>query len=613
MAAGRQPDSRQVMAPNEALREALELSRLEKQHAGCRLQLETGKYLLEQSRFDLAEFCFDEAIRTRPIDAPLLVETLIAKAELHRRRNALGRADICLDKALECLGTAPAAKSLLGFLWKKRGDVALTDGRTEDALAAYTKARDEFAEQKSADQEAVVAFLAGGVALGRLDNELALRLYRAAASKWDVPEAALPARMGELSALAALHRTDEALEKCRELGDAIAEAHVPRSQRRQFVLQVGEIEALDYALRGDLAKAIETLRTCLPIAPLEVQACHYARLAEWFFALGQAETAVAHADEAQNLCRRMGKELPGVLLSVSRLELMRGNVHASEQRLFEAQVEVPSGPTAGGSLDCDLHQMSLHLAKGELVLAEELAHRLRERLSLCDPKPLAYASVLNTLGSISQLQGSLDQAESLHREALGIAALLHAPLEHARSLASLADAEACRSTDGGKASAYLDEAIAIVSRCGLKLVEHAFLVQRVTLACRADDSIDRPLERLSELLVAGYKFQSMALDLQTLLSLGVLNWQRLEEPSTALSYLDDAVEIAGASGQRLCEILARGLRGGVLQDLGETREAKDALEQVLRDMQDLGLDIAARHEFGERYHDLGGFWFSGLR
>jgi tetratricopeptide (TPR) repeat protein len=514
---------------------------------------------------------------------------------------------------LECLGTAPAAKSLLGFLWKKRGDVALSDGRTEDALAAYMKARDEFAEQKCVDQEATVAFLAGGVALGRLENELALRLYRAAESKWEVPEAALPARIGEVGALTSLHRTEEALEKCRELGDAIAEAHVPRSRKRQFVLQVGELEALNYALRGNLAKAIEALRTCLPIAPLEEQACHYARLAEWFFALGQAERAAAHAEEAQNLCRRMGKELPGVLLSVSRLELMRGNVQASEQRLFEAQVELPGGSPAGGNLDCDLHQTSLHLAKGELVLAEELAHRLRERLSLCDPKPLAYASVLNTLGAIYQLRGSLDEAEGLHREALGIAAALHAPLEHARSLASLADTEASRSSDGGEALAYLGEATAIVSRCGLKLVEHAFLVQRETLACRAEQDVDREVERLSELLAAGYRFQSTALDLQTLLSLGVFNWQRLEDHSTALSYFDDAVEIATESGQQFCEILARGLRGGVLQDLGETREAKEVLEGVLQRMEEVGLDIAAKHEFGERYHDLGGFWFQGLR
>jgi tetratricopeptide (TPR) repeat protein len=514
---------------------------------------------------------------------------------------------------MECLGTDPAVKSFLGLVWKKRGDVALTDGRTEHALAAYTEARHAFAEQNAGGQEATVAFLAGGVALELLQYELALQQYRDAASRWKAPEAALPARVGELSALTALHRTEESLERCRELGEAIVGAHLPRRQKRELLLRVSEKEFHNYALRGDLAKATEVLQTCLPIAPLEEQACHYATLAEWFFALGQAERSAAHAEEAQNLCRRMGKELPGVLLSVSRLELMRGNVHASEQRLFEAQVELPGGSPAGGNLDCDLHQTSLHLAKGELDLAEELAHRLRERLSLCDPKPLACASVLNTLGAISQLRGSLDEAESLHREALGIAALLHAPLEHARSLSSLADTEASRSSDGGEALAYLGEATAIVSRCGLKLVEHAFLVQRETIACRAADDVDLALERLSELLRTGYKFQSTALDLQTLLSLGVLNWQRLEEPSTALSYLDDAVEIAGASGQRLCEILARGLRGGVLQDLGETREAKDALEQVLREMEDLGLDIAARHEFGELYHDLGGLWFPGLR
>jgi tetratricopeptide (TPR) repeat protein len=264
-------------------------------------------------------------------------------------------------------------------------------------------------------------------------------------------------------------------------------------------------------------------------------------------------------------------------------------------------------------LDCDLHRLSLHVAKGELVLSQELAHRLKERLGLHEPKPLAYASILNTLGSISQLRGSLDEAESLHREALSIADRLRAPLEHARSLAGLADTEASRSSDGGTALAYLDEAIATVAHCGLPLVEHAFLIQREMLACRAEGDIDRRLERISTFLVTGYRFQSTAVDLQALLSLGILNWQEVEDHSTALSYFDDAVEIAIESGQQFCEILARGLRGGVLQDLGETREAKEVLEGVLQRMEEVGLDIAAKHEFGERYHDLGGFWFQGLR
>jgi tetratricopeptide (TPR) repeat protein len=361
-------------------------------------------------------------------------------------------------------------------------------------------------------------------------------------------------------------------------------------------------------LRGELSKGIETRRKCLSFASIETQAVLHAGLAEWCFSHGKPEQAREYEKETQALCTGLEPSMPLVLLSLSRLNLMRGDVHASEKQFFDAQIESPKQLGEGSRLDFDLHRLNLYSAKGELGLAESLADELRDRLGRNEPKPLAYASVLNMLGSISQLRAESDEAETLHTEARKLAERLEAPLVQARSLAGLANVNSSR-FDAEKALAYLDQAAKILNRCEYRVWEHALRVQRADLLSRTEKDVPQGLERISDLLVKGYRYQCLSLDLQAMISLGILIWHERQDPQTALSYFEDAMEQAEGSGQRFLEILARGLTGSVLHDQGEYSAAERLLKQALLEMEQGGLDIDAKCEFAERYHDLTGLSF----
>ncbi len=590
------------------LKEALNLSRLEKQHSGARLHLEAGKHFLEKRQFDSAELCFDQAIRTTPVDKSIMIETLIAKAELCKQKEAFEKAQSYLSKAQEFAEKENELRRLLGFVWKKKGDIAFAEGLYNYALEAYTKAKEVFTSLKLNSAEAMVASLLAATAFKLFQFDVSLRNYVEAAERAEDPLAVLDAKTGQIDALTALSRPEEALKQCDNVESAIRQHRAIVRDKDSRQLRVLWKKAVNFSLQGRLSDEIETYRKSLPLASIAQQARLYAALAESEFSRGNPECAANYEEEAKALSEGSEKEIPEMLLALSRLNLMRGDVIASEKQLFDASIELPDRVEEGERLGFDLHSLNLYLAKGELAPAIELANTLYSTLSAANPKPIAFASVLNVLGSIAHLQGEVDEAEALYAEALDLARALKAPLTEAGSLRGLAQIEASRFNQD-LAREYFDKAIDLARQCERRVYEHSLLVQRSSPRLQAADTAEEAVAILSDFLIEGYQFQSLSLDLSASVALGLLHWQEMGDPAKALSYLEDVCKEAADAGLQFTELISKGLVGSILQDEGERVEAEQFLEEVLKKMSELGLEIGAKYEFDERYHDLTGLWF----
>jgi tetratricopeptide (TPR) repeat protein len=564
----------------EALQEALSLSSLERAFTmnKTRLPLAIARYLIVSKQFDSAELCLDQAIRQSHSDKPLLIELIIEKAELARVKRKHDKASRYLAKA-NILVKEMNDSHLRALVRRKEGDLATTQKDYPTALEKYEQAKIDYSAAEDESGKAQTAFSVALTAFRVFDFQKALQNYQEAAEyATNAPTLHLLARIGEVDALTALSRSSEAIELCEAIEKEI----------RNLPGAVTGKKAINLSIQGAAQEAHAINLSRLGKAATSTQrAIFCAELAESEFSRGQPEKARFYEKEAKVYRQGLENDLPGMLLPLSRLNLMRGDIHVAEQQLFDAMIELPDGLTQSERLAYDLHKSSLCIAKAELGATTVLVDQLYAVFSKIEPAPLVFTSVLAK-----------------------IASKLSAPGARAQSLSSLARVRAAQ-FKYEEALQLVSEAREIVQNIGeMKLFEHSLLLQRADLLNKTiDDDPDKKRDRISDLLEMGYRFESLPLDLQTTITLGLLCWHESRDEERAISYFEETASTADKYGLTLIELFSKGLLGSLLQDVGESARAEDLLSQALSRMEELGLALPVREDFEQRYRDLTGFAF----
>lgn len=597
----------------EALQEALSLSSLEREFAmnKTRLPLAVARYLIVSKQFDSAELCLNQAIRQSHSDKPLLIELVIEKAELARVTRKHDKASRYLAKA-NILVKEMKGSRLSALVRRKEGDLATTQKDYPTALEKYEQAKIDYSAAKDESGKAQTAFSVALTAFRVFDFQKALQNYRqVAANTTEDLGLYLRARIGEVEALTALSRSSEAIELCETLEKEILNLPGAEQSKKEHLFVVTGKKAINLSIKGNAQEAHEVnLSRLEKAATSKRRAVLCAEVAESEFSRGQPEKARFYEKEARVYRQGFENDLPGMLLSLSRLNLMRGDIHVAEQQLFNAMIELPDDLTPSERLAYDLHGISLHITKAELGAAIVLANQLYDVLYKIKPAPLVFTSVLAKLGDLALIQGETETAQIHYEDSLKIASKLGAPGARAQSLSGLARVRAAQ-FEYEEALQLVSEALEIVQNIGgMKLFEHSLLVQRANVLNKViDDGPDEKRDRISDLLETGYCFESLPLDLQATLTLGLLCWHESREEERAISYFEETASTAEKYGLTLIELFSKGLLGSLLQDVGESARAEDLLSQALSRMEELGLILPAREDFEQRYRDLTGFAF----
>lgn len=597
----------------EALQEALSLSSLERAFTmnKTRLPLAIARYLIVSKQFDSAELCLDQAIRQSHSDKPLLIELIIEKAELARVKRKHDKASRYLTKA-NILVKEMNDSRLSALVRRKEGDLATTQKDYPTALEKYEQAKIDYSAAEDESGKAQAAFSVALTAFRVFDFQKALQNYQEAAEyATNAPTLHLLARIGEVDALTALSRSSEAIELCEAIEKEIRDLPGAEQDKKEHLFAVTGKKAINLSIQGAAQEAHAINLSRLGKAATSTQrAILCAELAESEFSRGQPEKARFYEKEAKVYRQGLENDLPGMLLPLSRLNLMRGDIHVAEQQLFDAMIELPDGLTQSERLAYDLHKSSLHITKAELGAAIILANQLYDVFSKIKPAPLVFTSVLAKLGDLALIQGETEAAQTHYEDSLKVASKLSAPGARAQSLSGLARVRAAQ-FEYEEALQLVSEALEIVQNIGgMKLFEHSLLLQRADVLNKAiDDDPDEKRDRISDLLETGYCFESLPLDLQATLTLGLLCWHESRDEERAISYFEETASTAGKYGLTLIELFSKGLLGSLLQDVGESARAEDLLSQTLSRMEELGLALPAREDFEQRYRDLTGFAF----
>ena len=600
----------------EEFQNVLVFSVIEKLTKGAARDLEIGKYLLTKGQLDSAELCFDRAIREAREEKRIAIAALIGKSEVLKRRKQFEEAYEVLSSAQE-LATKVDPK-LQGLVYQQQAEVASAEGHWAIALDKLKEAREAFSlsEQETASEMVGVAFKMGMAAGQLLRFGEALAHYEEAeelARKANNSPMILLATLGQTDALSGLGRAREAIERC-DRAEEFLRLH--REELKNMDVKAIRVKLLEkragsYQTLGHLDQAAHLYKEALESSPepKEVAKLH-STLALLKFSMGSPGEAQEHEEEALEVLEESEGEIPEVLFNLSKLNLLRGRIDIAEKQFFRALVELPDKVSKGQGLAIRSHEVDLGIQQGKVNQAQELAHLLYHELAALDIEPL-LPSVLNTLGNIARLQGKVDQAEGCYQKSLKIAENLGMPLLTAAALRGLAQVAAAR-FEVPAALEYLDRAIQLSRECGASLQEQALMFDRAAILGREDEgegeeTAQAKIAVLEELLRDSRRFESLPLELAVQTSLAVIYWQEAHYLE-ARQYLEDTMERAAEAGMEFTKILAQGLLGLVLSDLGEERLAERYLEDALGAMETLGLEIEAKHQFAERYRDLTGFW-----
>lgn len=595
---------------HEGLREALYLSQLERKRTAGWLQLDVARYLIRERQLDSAELCLDATIQQSLDKKPLLIALLIGKAELAGSRKQFPRARGYLEKA-SSLATETADKRSQAIACAKQGDLLAAQEDWPSALEKYQCAAAFHASADDCDGEATALLGAALMAFRLFEFPASLEHYRAAAAcASEDPALRMRAGLGEIHALTALSQWSDALELCRDVEEEIRNLPGPERVKDELLQVVRAKKAVNLSLLGDEQQAHEIKLGQLALSGTsERRAVAAAELAEAEFSRGNPAEARRYEQESEFFRRGLDADLPSALLPLSRLSSSRGDLHKADQQLFGAIIELPEGLSQFERLPYRLQEVSLLTAQARIAAATALAEELHAACAGIDPQPAILTSILNALGQLALIQGDWGKALSFYDRSLSIATELNLLSTRALALSGIARCKTAQS-DPQSAAELVEEALSIVRRTELRLFEHSLLLQEADLLAKtAKDDANDAFDRMSRLLMAGYRLESVPLDLQANLALGLLCWHETREPEKALSYFEESASAAERGGLVLIELLGKGLLGSLWQDLGDSARAEDLLSEVLARLEALELRLPAGKGFRERYRDLTGFPF----
>lgn len=640
-------DSRRMEEKDkDGLKDALVLSAIEKLTKGPTRALEIGKYLLSRGELDSAELLFDQVINGVQ-EERLIVAALIGKAQVYHRRRKPKEADELLERA-ERLAAKLEPKRLLGLVLWQRAELAIAEGSWAIALDRLRRSREalsrlssEEGPERAITPEVIQITLKMGLVAQQLFRfHEALSYYEeverfAREAKPKRYDLALLGLLGQLEALSGLGRNREVLERCEQIGEFI------RLHRAELVKAKVDLQAMEGALLqkkassyhslGRLQEAAELYESALALsADSKERARLHSTLALLKFSIGRPQEAKYHEREANRFLTEAGGPSEA-LLGLTRLNLARGQTAIADRQFFQALVELEHERLSRGlELTLKSIEIDLHLQQGKVGAARDLAQALYEDLVALDAESL-LPSVLADLGKLAQLAGRLDEAERYYQRALELAKRLELPSATVTALTGLAKIAAARS-ELAEAQGYLERAIQLCRESGACLQERYLLVERARLismkmgyggprsapagpAEPAEAKAEGPEEdergpiaaSLERLLHESREFEALPLELGILTALAMV-YLREGQPIGARKCLEEAIRKASDAGMEFTRILSCGLLGLVLSEMGEEALAEQHLGQALREMEERGMDIEARHMFQERYHDLTGFW-----
>ncbi len=608
-------------ANGEQLRDTIVLSTIEKlvQDRASR-ELAIGQYLLQRGKLAAAELCFDHAIRETD-QKPIHIAALVGKSEVYRQRGSMEGAHELLDEAEESAQEI-SDRRLFGLVCQQRAEVISAEGYPAAALDKLREAERALNEVQATEAERAQVALKLGAAcqqLMRLREALAHYVRAEDLAQNIDPAKGQPLKpvavLAQGQVLFGLGKPAEALDKCTE-SQALLGAE---SRRHAHLLKAGaELRAAAHEAMGQPEQAIACLEEALEHAPTQdpcERAPLWAQLASKKYGMAMPEEA--RAFEAQALEVLQQHDSPQACLHLVQLALMRGNMHVAQAYLGEAQLGPGKSEQCklelGQRLGQELLQAHLDLQKGAVELAgeraaaayEELAPT-EEREAQCDQGLLT--TVLEFCGTLERLKQNLDQAESLHRQALDIAQAGGMRSTEAGALANLARVASAR-LEHGAADELYKQAIEISQECGAVIQAYTLAFERAVLPdSDPAASLDEKRAMLREMLSEAQELECLPLELSVRVSLAILDWQD-SRSERAIQELQCVVEKAGQAGMFLAKHVAQGLLGTVLSDVGQSRLAEEHLTEALTGMEQRGLEIEARQQFLERFRDLTGFPF----
>jgi len=586
----------------ELLRQALELGMLSRR---INPNLAIALYLIQKRQLDSAELTLDMALVNASGNKPeQLIPLLLGKADL-----AIARDD--LEKAGKYVGRASAlAEAPDPAILNKEAEIAARRRDWELALEKHLEAAEIYRSKSDQNGEGEALLSAAQAAFKLLRFEEALGHLRTAWERGsDGTTLRLRARLGELSALTALKRHNEALDLCGRVEAEIKDYPFPQQAIESLLAIVDAKREANLSGKGMLAEAHAIQTNRHEYAPTAHQkAILSAELALAEFIRGRPDRAKEYEEQALFFSQGVDG-IPEMLLSLSRLNLIRDSVADADQQLFDAIIELPDDLGRFERLTYDLLKADLLIEKAEISEAAELTDDLYLLCAKIDPPLAVLSTILNTKGKLALLSGEADLAERLYEDSLKIARGSGSPPMVASALSGLARAEASLS-DYDEAARLVGEALVIVRKIGeLKVFEHGLLLQEADLLIHQGQDAERVFGRISDLLTTGYRFDSSPLNFHATVSLGLLAWHGLDDRDSACSYLQEATDIADGAGLILKELLAKGLLGSLLHELGEDKEAEDLMIEVVKRMDQLDLDLPMADSFRELYRYLTGFSF----
>ena len=597
------------------IQEALYLSKLSRDSTGPQLKIATAAYFIKRRQLDSAELCLDMVINEVLSAAgnddsylSLLISAIVEKALVAQSRKDFIRAKRYLDLANELLRREKDPRTFdIGLVWSATGVLALTQHDYLSAKRMFSKAVGILGSDNS--DLAAHAKLSGGLAAYRdFDFELSLEMYRAAIGS-DSPLVEVQARLGVIDALTALERPDEAIAACKSLESDLPHLDLRQPIRTSVLAKLREKTASNYLSQGKSMTATKIYYKMRSKATIVERAKISATLAVLEFSRGKPDRARLLEQDAQALIAGIKRDIPEVLLSLSRLNLMRGHADVASQQLFDAILDLPKGSqNKQALLSYNLLDISVRQVKGELSRAEEKAQELHEFLDDAMPISSIHASVLCTLGNLSQLNGDLNQAYRFYDQALSIGEQVHAPGVILQASSGLGQV-ALEKHEVEQALQYFRRAHKIADTIGQVLSAHSLKISELIAETRMRGEPDEhDALALSELLEEGYRFESIPLDFQAMLNLAAL-WSQVGDLDRAINYFEEAAATAQQEGLTLAALIAKGLLAIALDDRGDKPKAEELLTAVLSDMEELGINIPAKDQFEDRYRDLTGFSF----
>lgn len=606
----------------EHLQDSLVISAIEKSiQDRAKQALTLGQYLLQRGgRLAAAESYFDHAL-SETEEKPVHIAALLGKAEVYRQRKSLEGAYQLLDRA-EAIAKEVPDRRLVALAGLQRAEVMCSENRPAAALDQLEEAAEALSEIEGVCAESVqVALKQGAVCQQQMRLRDALvhyaraeQLARALNTAQSQPSGPV-AVLAQAQVLFGLGRFPEAQEKSTEVSALLSKHSV---QYMQLLRASAELKAAACEATGQLARAEEFLREAiLTVPPEEMRLCPplWAQLAVKNYNMGMTE----EAREAQLLAEAGIHEHPSTdaYVHLAQLELLRGDVHAAQAYLAQAQIEAGDAsqgvPDVGRQVGFELLQASLDLQKGSIALASERvasAHEdlapTEEREEQCDQGVLI--AILEFRGMLERLMQNHDQAESFHRQTLQMAQASGRRTSEAGAMANLARVASAR-LDHRSAYDLLTQAIDINRECGAELQVQALLFERATIpASGHEGSAQAARNTLRTVLDKSISLECLSLELPVRMSIATLDWQE-GRSKEAVAGFQHVIAKAQAVGMHMMKLVAQGLLGTLLSDLGWSKQAEQHLDEALTGMEQWGLDIEVQQHFLERFRDLKGFPF----